>query len=219
MRSCALFLPHVQRSHARRQAGKYVKSLCEWRQLRLQKKNAVSPSGAWGIKKHQGGQTAMKSLMLPASVEIGPANCPNPEQVLIPPKRGDTAKASPNVKWHLLNTRRGECFHVSVPSDLCGPSRNAKPGAAVFLPVLVASSSSCWFWRRSRFPVIPRRPARVSGTPRERTKRPITRTRLTAMINKAIRRHNTSGRSIQLFQRDVSCHTLRTWEDLGANHI
>lgn len=39
-------------------------------------------------EKHQGGQTAMKSLMLPASVEIGPANCPNPEQVLIPPKRG-----------------------------------------------------------------------------------------------------------------------------------
>lgn len=37
-------------------------------------------------EKHQGGQTAMKSLMLPASVEIGPANCPNPEQVLIPPK-------------------------------------------------------------------------------------------------------------------------------------
>lgn len=80
-------------------------------------------------EKHQGGQTAMKSLMLPASVEIGPANCPNPEQVLIPPKRGmaeggggDTAKASPNVKWHLLNTRRGECFHASVPGDLCGPS-------------------------------------------------------------------------------------------------
>ncbi|KAI4787453.1 hypothetical protein KUCAC02_001352, partial [Chaenocephalus aceratus] len=31
------------------------------------------------------------------NVEIGTANCPNPEQVLIPPKRGDTAKASPNV--------------------------------------------------------------------------------------------------------------------------
>lgn len=42
----------------------------------------------------------MKSLMLPASVKIGPANCPNPEQVLIPP---NAAKASPNVKWHLLN--------------------------------------------------------------------------------------------------------------------
>lgn len=91
-------------------------------------------------EKHQDGQTAMKSLMLPASVEIGPANCPNPEQVLIPPKRGDTAKASPNVKWHLLNTRRGECFHVSVPGDLCGPSRSAKPRAAAFLPVLAASS-------------------------------------------------------------------------------
>lgn len=39
-------------------------------------------------EKHQGGQTAMKSPMPPASVEIGPANCPNPEQVLIPPKQG-----------------------------------------------------------------------------------------------------------------------------------
>lgn len=93
--------------------------------------------GSEAEEKHQGGQTAMKSLMLPASVEIGPANCPNPEQVLIPPKRwGGTraAKASPNVKWHLLNTRRGECFHASVPGDPCGPSRSAKPRAAVFLP-------------------------------------------------------------------------------------
>lgn len=86
----------------------------------------------------------MKSLMLPASVEIGPANCPNPEQVLIPPKQGGgggggggTAKASPNVKWHLLKTRRGGRFHASVPGDLCGPSRGAKPRAAV-----LASSSS-----------------------------------------------------------------------------
>lgn len=108
-----------------------------------EKKTLSAQVGREAEEKHQGGQTAMKSLMLPASVEIGPANCPNPEQVLIPPKRGDTAKACPNVKWHLLNTRRGECFHASVPSDLCGPSRSAKPGAAVFLPVLVASY--CWF--------------------------------------------------------------------------
>lgn len=132
-------------------AGREIcKCHCEFR---LQKKMLSAQVGREAEEKHQGGQTAMKSLMLPASVEIGPANCPNPEQVLIPPKRGDTAKASPNVKWHLLNTQRGECFHVSVPGDLCGPSRSAKP--RVFLPVLVASS--CWFWRRSRFPrLIPR---------------------------------------------------------------
>lgn len=52
------------------------------------KKKMSAQVGREAEEKHQGGQTAMKSLMLPASVEIGPANCPNPEQVLIPPKRG-----------------------------------------------------------------------------------------------------------------------------------
>lgn len=114
------------------------------------KKKASAQVGQEAEEKHQGGQTAMKSLMLPASVEIGPANCPNPQQVLVPPKQGvgwgwgggggDGAKASPNVKWHLLNTLTRGCFHARVPGDLCGPSRSAKPGAAAFLFVLDASS-------------------------------------------------------------------------------
>lgn len=126
------------------QAGKYVNVFVNGGNSDYRRKTLPAQVGREAEEKHQGGQTAMKSLMLPASVEIGPANCPNPEQVLIPPKRGDTAKASPNVKWHLLNTRRGECFHASVPGDLCGPSRSAKPGAAVFFPRL-SRASSRWF--------------------------------------------------------------------------
>lgn len=52
-----------------------------------EEKTASAQTGRDAAAKHQGGQTAMKSLMLPASVEIGPANCPNPERVLIPPNR------------------------------------------------------------------------------------------------------------------------------------
>lgn len=37
-------------------------------------------------------------------------------------ERRDAAKASPNVKWHLLNTRTRGCFHARVPGDLCGPN-------------------------------------------------------------------------------------------------
>ncbi|KAK5875283.1 hypothetical protein CesoFtcFv8_027782 [Champsocephalus esox] len=119
----------------------------------LQKEQTLSAQvGREAEEKHQGGQTAMKSPMLPASVEIGTANCPNPEQVLIPPKRGDTAKASPNVKWHLLNTRRGECFHASVPGDLCGPSRSAKPR----LSPRLSSVFELLFDAGPDFPVIPR---------------------------------------------------------------
>lgn len=59
------------------------------------KKKMSAQVGREAEEKHQGGQTAMKSLMLPASVEIGPANCPNPEQVLIPPKRGAPLKPLP----------------------------------------------------------------------------------------------------------------------------
>lgn len=60
-------------------------------QLVLQKKgekDSFAQMGQEAEEKHQDGQTAMKSLMPPASMEIGPANCPNPEQVLIPPKQG-----------------------------------------------------------------------------------------------------------------------------------
>lgn len=57
-------------------------------QLKLGKKTLFTQVGHEAEEKHQGGQTAMKSPMPPASVEIGSANCPNPEQVLIPPKQG-----------------------------------------------------------------------------------------------------------------------------------
>ncbi len=127
----------------------------KWKQLRLQKKNTVCPSGAWGRGKAPG--RANSHEIPDASCQCGDRPRQLPKSRASPHSSkagGDTAKASPNVKWHLLNTQRGECFHVSVPGDLCGPSRSAKPGAAVFLLVLVASSG--WFWRRSRFPVIPR---------------------------------------------------------------
>ncbi|KAI9526067.1 hypothetical protein NQZ68_002615 [Dissostichus eleginoides] len=75
-----------------------------WGNSELQKEQTLSAQvGREAEEKHQGGQTAMKSPMLPASVEIGTANCPNPEQVLIPPKQGDTAKASPNLSSNPKN--------------------------------------------------------------------------------------------------------------------
>ena len=81
-------------------------------------------------RKHQGGQTAMKSLKLPASEQIGLANWPNPQSSFLQSageggEGGAAAKACPRVKWRLLEARRGGRFLASLPADLCGP--NAEP--------------------------------------------------------------------------------------------
>lgn len=91
--------------------------------------------------KHQDGQTAMKSPMLPASAQIGRRTVHHPERVLVPPKSGGTglggggeAEASPNVKWHLLSRRRGgSFFSAGVPGDPPAP----KSGAAVSVLMLL----------------------------------------------------------------------------------
>lgn len=92
------------------QEVKYVNVFLSEGDCRRRRKNSPSPP-VGREEKHQGGQTAIQSLVLPASEEIGPANCPNPELVLVPPE-GGRRKAAPNVKWHLLNTGRAARFHA-----------------------------------------------------------------------------------------------------------
>lgn len=99
----------------------------DWR--RGKKKKNVCPSGARGRGKAPG--RANSHEIPDASCQCGDRPRQLPKSRASPHSSkardgggggGDTAKASPNVKWHLLNTRRGECFHASVPGDLCGPS-------------------------------------------------------------------------------------------------
>lgn len=153
--SCKVYLFLMCRGHMC--AGRETwKCLCERRQLRLQKENKMFK---WGRVKAPG--RANSHEIPDASCQCGDRPRQLPKSRASPHSSkaggvggggggggGGTAKASPNVKWHLLKTRRGGRFHASVPGDLCGPSRSAKPRAAV-----LASSSS--FWRRSRFPIIP----------------------------------------------------------------
>lgn len=74
------------------------KNLCKPTYREVRKKDSFSLMGQESEEKHQDGQTALKSLMPPARVEIGPANCPNPEQVLIPPKAGrDVGEKPPQM--------------------------------------------------------------------------------------------------------------------------
>lgn len=131
------------------------------------KKNLCKPT--WAIKKRRfctnGAGGRGKAPGRANSHEIPDASCQSGDRPRQLPKsrasphsskagRGRTAKASPNVKWHLLNTRRGrECFYARVPDDLCGPSCSAKPRAAVFLFILV-SSCGCVLMPLQISPVI-----------------------------------------------------------------
>lgn len=106
------FSPQRSRANEERAGGGHER-LCKPIESNCGNKKSVQV-GSEAEEKRRGGQTAMKSLMLAASVEIGSANCPKSRASPHSSRAGgDAAKASPNVKWHLLNTRRGGCVGVS----------------------------------------------------------------------------------------------------------
>lgn len=77
------------------------------REIQAQSEKKTSPGGASSRGKHQDGQIAMKSQTPSAREEIGSANWPNPEELLIQSgSEAGTSLKPPNVKWHLLNTLR-----------------------------------------------------------------------------------------------------------------
>lgn len=98
----------------------------------------------------------MKSPKPPARVEIGLANCPNPEQVLIPPKWGDKAKAFRSVKWHLLKAKREEGIFIPESPLICVVQAAAVPGPPflVLTPVQVSGNPP----RRHRYSRPPSNP-------------------------------------------------------------